>query len=613
MRDARHKDRSLHESQFHDLLRSKIKKTQEIFNKCDAHTSMCSKTEAKYKSLVNVKFRTHQSKTKAHDREENDCRNAVSYGIGICSATADLNDEDCFSFDASSFETHRNGSLNEQLVAIVCDDEEKNNDSPISSNTPSVLCYSIKGQFASSRGGNVAPVVVIIADASLEKGIFKVHEVLGLCVTGSANDVGYIVFSSTRAGSVSLWKWWITDVFVPFILQCRRLQKSRIDHSSFFTADGEDFMLEALTSPDILELFKSHNIGGGKIPASYSPIAAAWDKSKALFQGSKKAIKTLSPLDVINTGLSELLGVVMKSSGLTPSHQKNAIEGVVKLKAACVEKMNPTHVRHSYEHVGQRVLLNNHKVGPDFETILTLCIKKNTLTAQQKQTIIGQYEPLKAFNDEHGMITDEFMSSVGITDFTSLVPYNRDHRSMGHSRFVLFTAEAAKVRFRLGVDQKNVVRESKLMTEEDKLSHAQRVLQKRIETLQRAEEKKSKKVISELNAVTKRQEKAELAEKKKEEAENKKAEAATKQPKSNAERKRKSREHELKWLCLNPLCMTKWEESLMDANEWMVCEYCEQMFCPKETCLSMMDAHEVVCKAMKSPAQQKPKKRAKMN
>lgn len=78
--------------------------------------------------------------------------------------------------------------------------------------------------------------------------------------------------------------------------------------------------------------------------------------------------------------------------------------------------MNPNHVRHSYEHVGQRVLLENSNVGHDFETILTLCIKKNTLSAEQKQNIIiiNQYEALKRFYDEHAMITDEFMASVGI-------------------------------------------------------------------------------------------------------------------------------------------------------------------------------------------------------
>ena len=63
---------------------------------------------------------------------------------------------------------------------------------------------------------------------------------------------------------------------------------------------------------------------------------------------------------------------------------------------------------------------------------------------------------------------------------------------MGRSRLVLFTAEAAKERFHLGEEQKNIVRESKSMTEEDKFSHAQRVLQKRIETMQRVEERKSR-------------------------------------------------------------------------------------------------------------------------
>ena len=272
------------------------------------------------------------------------------------------------------------------------------------------------------------------------------------------------MFSRTRACSVNFWKWWIERVFVPFILRCRSLQKQRKDHASFFTADGEDLMLEALTSEDILELFKRHNIGGGKIPASYSPIAAAWDKSKALFLGAKQNVKQQSKLDGINVGLRDLLEPIMKSSGLTDTHQRHAIEGIIKLQSACVAKMNPTHVRHSYEHVGQRVLRLDGTVGPDFETILTLCIRNDTLSQEQKQNILLQYKPLKEFNDEHAMITDEFMASVGITDFTSLVPYDRDRRSLGHSRFVLFTADAAKEKFMFGVEQKVMVRELKSMT-----------------------------------------------------------------------------------------------------------------------------------------------------
>ena len=68
-------------------------------------------------------------------------------------------------------------------------------------------------------------------------------------------------------------------------------------------------------------------------------------------------------------------------------------------------------------------------------------------------------------------------------------------------------------------------------------------------------------------------------------------------PKTSAERKRKSREQT--WNCLNPLCMIKCEEDHMNAQDWLVCDFCENMFCPKLSCLSMMDAHEIACKSSK--------------
>ena len=73
--------------------------------------------------------------------------------------------------------------------------------------------------------------------------------------------------------------------------------------------------------------------------------------------------------------------------------------------------------------------------------------------------------------------------------------------------------------------------------------------------------------------------------------------AAKAAPKTSAERKRKSREQT--WNCLNPLCMIKCEEDHMNAQDWLVCDFCENMFCPKLSCLSMMDAHEIACKSSK--------------
>ena len=43
--------------------------------------------------------------------------------------------------------------------------------------------YSIKDHFACSRAGHVALMVIILADDTLEKDVFQVHEAPGLSVT----------------------------------------------------------------------------------------------------------------------------------------------------------------------------------------------------------------------------------------------------------------------------------------------------------------------------------------------------------------------------------------------------------------------------------------------
>ena len=75
------------------------------------------------------------------------------------------------------------------------------------------------------------------------------------------------------------------------------------------------------------------------------------------------------------------------------------------------------------------------------------------------------------------------------------------------------------------------------------------------------------------------------------------------------ERKRKSRNIMPKcWKCLNPLCMKEWSEEIVDADEWMQCEYCDEMFCTNDVCVGMMDQHEKVYKAQQIVVCKKPRK-----
>jgi len=54
--------------------------------------------------------------------------------------------------------------MHEELVLVVNDNVEKKSDRSISSKSIVDLPYSIKGHFASSKAGHVAPMVIIIAD-----------------------------------------------------------------------------------------------------------------------------------------------------------------------------------------------------------------------------------------------------------------------------------------------------------------------------------------------------------------------------------------------------------------------------------------------------------------
>ena len=77
----------------------KIKKTQNLRNVCDMHQSIESKKALRrLEKLCNLKFRKSQPLTSDHKRELADCRNAVTYAVGIVSATDKLGDSNVFSF-----------------------------------------------------------------------------------------------------------------------------------------------------------------------------------------------------------------------------------------------------------------------------------------------------------------------------------------------------------------------------------------------------------------------------------------------------------------------------------------------------------------------------------
>ena len=62
-------------------------------------------------------------------------------------------------------------------------------------------------------------------------------------------------------------------------------------------------------------------------------MGAAWDKSIALFKGTKAKIKKLTKHDLCNDGLKSILQPIIKMSGLSSRHVQLAVEGIIKLQA----------------------------------------------------------------------------------------------------------------------------------------------------------------------------------------------------------------------------------------------------------------------------------------
>ena len=125
--------------------------------------------------------------------------------------------------------------------------------------------------------------------------------------------------------------------------------------------------------------------------------------------------------------------------------------------------------------------------------------------------VLANYDALEKFYEEHGFITDEFFSSLGITDFTSL------------KLIESFAKEYVREEKRLEAEKTKI---EKLNTKATKQQEAERI---RIESEKRKELKGP--------------------------------------PQLQAAQKRKSRESTNKvWSCINPTCKAVWEETLMNVE-----------------------------------------------
>jgi hypothetical protein len=67
--------------------------------------------------------------------------------------------------------------------------------------------------------GNSSRLVLIVAIEDLPDEAFEVFPIIGMSISLSLAEIGYLVFCKSRAGNVELWKWYYKYVVVTTIYE----------------------------------------------------------------------------------------------------------------------------------------------------------------------------------------------------------------------------------------------------------------------------------------------------------------------------------------------------------------------------------------------------------
>jgi transposase len=246
---------------------------------------------------------TCQFKTHARIFAEADPRNLFSFAVMNEAFMGSRDASMCFNWDATQYCVDAEGHTT--IVKCKGDDEK-----PATAQSAGGLAFAIKYYHFHNAAGDMAPMVLIVADDSMEEGEFFFAEVPGLSHTQLVDAVGYLVFTKTRNCNAAFYRWYAHTVVAPFVLKCRQSYDNKNPDGTpmraFVVCDGEPSQIQVFQEGFILQLMAESLIDFGKSPASCSGITQASDDSD-FFKASKKKLVRIREADYIHPGLDKRL------------------------------------------------------------------------------------------------------------------------------------------------------------------------------------------------------------------------------------------------------------------------------------------------------------------
>ena len=345
-----------------------------------------------------------QTKTKARYEAKRDPRNAYSEYIGLKTLQEGLDPNLIANFDATQYYYNPDGEI-KKLVWLKDD-----NDSPASYESSGGLGMFVKCYLLGTATGIVAPMVCCLAIKEMGDEEFIVEKIMGMSHTPAAGQFGYICFAKTRGCNAAFYRWYYSNVVIPFIDQQRLdndLGKKDVyghwtDDSmkALVTSDGEAIQIAGVFEDEILAALEFAKVQMGKHSASASDTTNCWDATNYCKASKKRSLQSINKhVKIGKEGIGRKIDDVLTRviHFVTKARRDFICDAIIKIIVASQQTINLDSAISGFGITGQWPL--------DYKKKMATCSTK--LSAAQNKNCIANVDHFCEIFKRNGKITED--------------------------------------------------------------------------------------------------------------------------------------------------------------------------------------------------------------
>lgn len=350
--------------------------------------------------------------TKARIEAVDDPRNAITHAVAMECLCKGRNPALLANVDSTQFlyDQSNGGRI---LVASKADEQRYLHESHTGLFVKYISIY-----FAN---GYAAPPVLLCANDNIEEGTYICETVQLLSHSTDPHAFGYLVWTKTRAGNVAFFKWLFLTVIFPAIESQRSScgfdenSETYMDDSyAVFTLDGEQQQIMACSDTDVSAVSLSSRTRLLKLCASCSLIHQLCDLCP-IYRNSKKDMQHIAALDYENTSLKRnietSLSLHNETLNLSAEEKQKVVKALLKVIGVLKKNVTFNNIVNGAKKAG---MLGSSDNWSETVRMQIFAASTHTFTAVEWQIIESHWDELTQFFLDNGLITDEYMDSLGI-------------------------------------------------------------------------------------------------------------------------------------------------------------------------------------------------------